>query len=876
MRPALDSNDNWLTAQSCRLYPEDDSLGCDYYEDSGIRQKGWLGYCLQYDRYPGSEDACVMWYPVDRVKGDGIEEGAGYVGEYPLYYSLGNLSEIGSENKVHFPYEDPQCVSYDLDDFVFSYPVNLLRPLLQKDSLDEIYFDCINRREDTHYGSDGIRWRLAPSNDWYVVSYEHGCDSRCIPSPYNTTYDFDSNDCGGCDRSNTPCCGGADPGGNCYQLAAYFDNSGYFSHIRWFGSDDSGDTSSNDCSINFVFSEAIPIATQGAYDNCMPTNDCGVSEPSCGALFSSWGGCCVPPLGTTIYTLDEPVYVYAGINSNTLSFSFDGRFGSMNTNISVGQTAAGPWVYLGSVDGLSGSYTFDLEQAGIIDLEWFQYIQLENTARQVCHGGGAFYPITVQGSREKSIVGQKVVRVVTPIGQNKYWSGRVYEGSDYAVPGFGYIYSADYRPFGRVVPPGDEIYELADPSTWDSKDDEAGKQPLYYEAPDTSLAEPYQPRVGQPHTTETVKRLFAKSYGTWRWDGSEYVRVEGYDWGPPDNWCPNNIRPKVDISNIETYTYDCTDVNIQICADNAHNTYFNGNFVGSAADWHIVTPYSIALIPGENVIAVQAIDWGVIYGVSVKINWTCSEPMPPVDTSSISDWKCTASPGSGWTDINYDDSSWSSAVQTTAAGPGYGNALDVPMIWAAGAGAGSTVYCRYTFNNETEISSEVEVTCNGGDCFDCPSPTCDYCGVKPLIFNMQAGGVADNYIIGGSGFVKFTFNSKIDVQQLPLVMYAVDWQDDDKTVVTGVEMRDRPNDDDPHVVYHAYSYWDLLSKAPASGGAITCSSDCSSYGVSGACCAVRPSVKVKDNWGWCNNGVDGEPCPLGGYQPYSGLIIVTR
>ncbi len=81
-------NDEWRIPQTCRLYPEDNSLSCDYYNDERIRNKGWEGYCLDYDRSPGNKDACIMWYPLDKVKGEGIEEGAGYGGRYPLYYCV--------------------------------------------------------------------------------------------------------------------------------------------------------------------------------------------------------------------------------------------------------------------------------------------------------------------------------------------------------------------------------------------------------------------------------------------------------------------------------------------------------------------------------------------------------------------------------------------------------------------------------------------------------------------------------------------------------------------------------------------------------------------------------------------------------------------
>ena len=86
LRPALASRDNWFTPQTCRLYPESDALSCDYFEDSGTRQKGLYGYCLEYDRAPGDSNSCLLWYPIDRVMGDWIDEGAGYNGKYPVHY----------------------------------------------------------------------------------------------------------------------------------------------------------------------------------------------------------------------------------------------------------------------------------------------------------------------------------------------------------------------------------------------------------------------------------------------------------------------------------------------------------------------------------------------------------------------------------------------------------------------------------------------------------------------------------------------------------------------------------------------------------------------------------------------------------------------
>ena len=73
--------------QSCRLFPEKSALACDYIGSNGMKYKGWKGYCLEHDRKPGNPDACLLWYPVDRVKGDEIvDEGVGYNGKAPLYF----------------------------------------------------------------------------------------------------------------------------------------------------------------------------------------------------------------------------------------------------------------------------------------------------------------------------------------------------------------------------------------------------------------------------------------------------------------------------------------------------------------------------------------------------------------------------------------------------------------------------------------------------------------------------------------------------------------------------------------------------------------------------------------------------------------------
>ena len=81
-------NQKYLIPQTCRVYPRSDSLSCSYFDESGTLNIGRLGYCLQYDHYPGNSQQCLLWYPIDLVLGESIKDEGGYKGRYPLYYSI--------------------------------------------------------------------------------------------------------------------------------------------------------------------------------------------------------------------------------------------------------------------------------------------------------------------------------------------------------------------------------------------------------------------------------------------------------------------------------------------------------------------------------------------------------------------------------------------------------------------------------------------------------------------------------------------------------------------------------------------------------------------------------------------------------------------
>lgn len=72
---------------SCRLYPTENALSCAHTDENNITTKGLKGYCLEFD--PRNPAVCLLWYPVDRIASDPLEEGAGinFYGK-DVYYCL--------------------------------------------------------------------------------------------------------------------------------------------------------------------------------------------------------------------------------------------------------------------------------------------------------------------------------------------------------------------------------------------------------------------------------------------------------------------------------------------------------------------------------------------------------------------------------------------------------------------------------------------------------------------------------------------------------------------------------------------------------------------------------------------------------------------
>jgi hypothetical protein len=682
------SGNEWYTAQSCRLYPEGDSLSCEYFDESGIKKDGWWGYCLEHDRYPGSTDACLLWWPVDKVKGDGIEEGAGYNDRFPLYY-------------------------------------------------------CVD-------ASNGLEAGITCSN-----------------------------------RSN------------CYDLE-----------------------STHYCVCDPVYSESDARILLG-------------NGPE--IHWSIWGrgGCAVQEM----YVKVEPTDNWIQIWSNNTTGSFD----------------------------------IDVPEA-TIGAKYFKSIRVY--VEGDCDGPS----LSVYNKYTKPEC-LKIAQTVTPAGQNKFWSGRVYNGSDYNIICNTNIplpqtnicdYTVDYAPFGSIFPP----YPENNPYEWDSKSD-PGVQPLYYEDPnydDPNYDDPNgQPRMGQLYSKSDLQRLFAKSYGIWAWSSKECVGgvKDGFSCyddtdcaGTCETYCAAGTTPPI-YGGACTTASDCVS--------------YVDNFGGA-----VCAPSSGTCDSGCNI------------GKPCSTNEDCRSGY--CDSSTL---LCV----NGFNDGASCDDGTGNPDDSICMIPNCFTCDSNYMLCAED----NTINCS---NNPGACSG----TCGGmgsgryvpvyGQDWEPPNTVCppgaprpdypnDYCAIPPKVRNIKINYDVGEIGLRRNGFVNLTFNSEVDDQQLPMVMYAVDWGDNETTVVTGVEMRDKPNLDDPHSLYHLYNYWDLKAKQAVnqtfnnSQNSVYCGNAYSTTATNNtgasiviskapACdyCVVQPKVQIKDNWGWCNNGTSLYDC--NNWEYFTGKIIVTE
>jgi len=195
-----------------------------------------------------------------------------------------------------------------------------------------------------------------------------------------------------------------------------------------------------------------------------------------------------------------------------------------------------------------------------------------------------------------------------------------------------------------------------------------------------------------------------------------------------------------------------TSADVQICADNAHTTYFNGTQVASGTDWNTIQKFPVSVLSGTNLFAIKADDYsgtagGNKHGVSATLNLSGCRNKTGVsnalsmNTDSTSDWKCTEDYYSNWNLNSYNDSFWPAAQSLGNKGPISGNTLPYNQIWASNETSlnqdAKTIYCRYVF------STLVDKTCQ---------PSCaGKCGGSNSCGGFCPDNCADPQTCGGGG-----------------------------------------------------------------------------------------------------------------------------
>lgn len=440
IEPILDIGDGEKSSKKCRLYPEADSVRCESVSMvSGIKP-GIEGYCLQYDKYPGNPNACIMWYPVDKIKSTNLmESGAGYSGKFPLYYCAemdANFAFVEYRNAF---YKGSNChggncaggdvcpEGYDLrkdgdcgdcghhlHDVEKCHCVPSSNPIYANDliladntTVPENFDEC-NRDQNT---VEGVRdgWYVMDNYNDYHVSVAVGFSSsesrliKCDPSSYDASFGYYVNEID--DTENLP---------------TALDGVFHPCSVRVISTD-----------FSISFDPDSPIPSVYSYYSVFGLCDCNdylASDPSCNTCVGDCDN--VAPVGDReCWYRDPSVSEYS---SGTNYWKYIDQHG----NSYYDRISSHPMAH-------QGMYIYDFTTNQIMPAN--DYLARCNT----------FY------------------QVVSEVGDDKAWADRVNTGSDY-VTSLGYDYDSMDSPYGSAIPPAGLENK---PGKWDAADGNVGKYP---------------------------------------------------------------------------------------------------------------------------------------------------------------------------------------------------------------------------------------------------------------------------------------------------------------------------------------------------------------------------------------------------------------
>lgn len=798
-----DPNDSeikpWYTTRSCRLYPDKSSLSCAYTDDKGAQYKGWQGYCLEHDRGPGNTDSCLLWWPVDIIQGEYWGPDFGYNDRYPLYYCL-----AASENN----HPEGVCAYKTTDaNTYYSY---------QTGSASGEWCPSGGLANCAGCVLGGATGAVIVDFGTGIVN---GGDPNDPADPYALWnqgippgYCADNSQCIDPEKDGIGTC--KDSGEKCYwfdnekygkrwdlQLNASLTACGYSTAEVLVSSD-----LKNWISVGTFHSGAGQVKGEGwnnCYDamggNCCPNGGCPDGQ-------GAWRCGCID-------------------KGNDLTFQFDFKGTAAVTGIYryvkvLSKGFDNPQKCSGVGPAVGGLMAFHLSPS----CEWLS-------------------------------------QVVTPSGDNKAWLARINAGSNYTTAD-GHIYSNDYPPFGGIVPPE----PVGNPPSWDSRDnaDFPGKQQLYQEPPDkTNYQSPYQTRAGAPYVlmntidptkgkqpsdgAALVQRLFAESYGTWKWGGQGKCvnsSKDGQDCNRDD--CPGGS------CEVQTHcSKNDQKCEVTGCGSNGKGIYYQcAGLSGGIATCQDGPNKDKLCCPSNFGVCGQLNkDDNKYYGV-------CSENSEKFGENCQEDVDCCKDPKNCQNSKGFCQAiAFSQCLQGTNDGKSC-------FVDDCPGGACDFADLRYYASAQPMWSPPTnQCTKDSGslaikvfDRNEATNPNTNYCAIPPVVDNIKVNGKGNGEIVElvKGGFVTLTFTSQIDPNQLPITGYTIDWGDGNITQASGIKINQNPSADNPHTFYHYYSYWDIKSRVGTqSGGLSSCSANS---------CGVVLKIMVVDNWGWCNGQLPKGTC----------------
>jgi len=494
-------------------------------------------------------------------------------------------------------------------------------------------------------------------------------------------------------------------------------------------------------------------------------------------------------------------------------------------------------------------------------------------------GAGWFGSVTITHLGERCNV---LAQVVKPGGENMAWASKIKGGSKTSnwIKANGnvleYPYSQDFYPYGASVVDA----PVSDPSEWD--------QALYVMPADNVnfFTPPYQVRAGSPYSIDIneFKRCdnsFSKGTDCSPYD-DDYCTAWGHcdkrDGGGNKDWfCRSSIM-------CNQSKHNCVYGNcIEFPADPssgfgggsycAESTYMGSEDVckSNSGDDCILSKGKCVVAPNDNIDNIGTTQ--CVAGSADRLGKQCD---------SIENCGINLGSGSGLCmGINLDND------QTQLIGGGWPSGEQrLSELFAKSYDIWKWQWGDPNANNKKGGMRYISVnkSCDKRDKVgDNCKPDSDIFGWdiswnggadKPKVENIRVNRLTGDLIYTGPKTISLSFNSKVDSDHLPLTDYRVDWGDGTPiTSVSNLRIRDKQDPNrPPHILFHTYEYHEPDESYPGGG-------TYADYGCDEAKCEFTPKVQIKDNWGWCSNGISAAArCPQDSitWESFDGKVIIKN